>query len=88
MSNNRLLPLDDNASYFYCHDLGLVGGLLCSGCKLAGMDKSSKKVLFVLERNNGIEDKVASYWNSQLVVDAQTYFNQIKRLKNQMFSSL
>lgn len=82
------IPLDDTINYFYSHDIGLVAYLLCQNFGLVGLDKAVKnKVLFILKKGAGIDIKVKQYWDFKSSVDAQTYFNQIKRLKNQIFSS-
>ncbi|MFH1866581.1 MAG: DUF5659 domain-containing protein [Patescibacteria group bacterium] len=81
-------PLDDATNYFYSHDIGLCGYLLCQNFELVGLDKAVRnKVLFILKRGDGIDTEVKKYWDFKSSVDAQTYFNQIKRLKNQIFSS-
>ncbi len=82
------LPLDDTKNYFYSHDIGLMAYLLCQSFELVGLDKAVRnKVLFILKRNGEIDAEVKKYWGFKSAVDAQTYFNQIKRLKNQIFSS-
>ena len=82
------LPLGDTQNYFYSHDIGLVAYLLCQNFELVGLDKAVKnKVLFILKRGDGIDTEVKKYWDFKSSVDAQSYFNQIKRLKNQIFSS-
>lgn len=73
---------------FHSHDIALVAYLLCQNFELVGLDKVIKnKVLFILKRGDGLDEAVKSYWDFKSLVDAQTYFNQIKRLKNQIFSS-
>lgn len=80
------IPADTNKQ-FHSHDLGLVAFLLCSGYELVAMDKSARsKVLFILKRAEGIDEAAKSYWDFHSSVDAQSYFNQLKRLKNQIFS--
>ena len=82
------IPLDDTERYFYSHDIGLIGYLLCQNIELVGLDKAVKnKVLFILKRGDGIDTEVKKYWDFKSSVDAQSYFNKIKRLKNQIFSS-
>ncbi|MGD0328113.1 MAG: DUF5659 domain-containing protein [Minisyncoccia bacterium] len=82
------IPLDDTANYFYSHDIGLCSYLLAKNFELVGLDKAIRnKVLFILKRDEGIEAEVKKYWDFKSSVDAQTYFNQIKRCKNQIFSS-
>ena len=82
------IPLDDTQNYFYSHDIGLVAYLLCQNYELVGLDKAVRsKVLFILKRGGGIDTEVKKYWDFKSSVDGQSYFNQIKRLKNQIFSS-
>ncbi len=82
------IPLDDTERFFYSHDIGLIGYLLCQNFELVGLDKAVRnKVLFILKRGDGIDTEVKKYWDFKSSVDAQTYFNQIKRLKNQIYSS-
>lgn len=82
------LPLDDTKNYFYSHDIGLCGYLLCQDFELIGLDKEVRnKVMFILRRKKGIDAEVKKYWSFNSCVDAQGYFNQIKRVKNQIFSS-
>lgn len=82
------LPLDDTKNYYYSYDIGLVAYLLCQNYELVGLDKVvSNKVLFILKRGDGIDAEIKKYWGFKSSVDAQSYFNQIKRLKNQIFSS-
>lgn len=82
------IPLDDTERFFYSHDIGLVGYLLCQNFELVGLDKAIKnKVLFRIKKTSEIDTEIKKYWDFKSSVDAQSYFNQIKRLKNQIFSS-
>ncbi len=82
------IPLNDTERFFYSHDIGLIGYLLSKNFELIGLDKTLKnKVLFILRKKDGIDGEVKKYWDFKSSVDAQSYFNQIKRLKNQIFSS-
>lgn len=84
------IPLDDNENYFYSHDLALCAYLLCEDFVLAGLDRDRpNKVMFIMRRKitKDIDEYVGRFWNSKKAdVDAQTYFNQLKRLKNQIHS--
>ncbi len=79
----------NNDEFFYSHDLSCVAYLLClKKYELVGLDKTIKnKVLFIIKRDKEIDTEINNYWNFETSVDAQTYFNQLKRLKNQIFSS-
>ena len=88
MTRNTYVPLDDTQNYFYSHDIGLVAYLLCLDFELVGLDKAVRnKVQFILKKEPNIETEIKKYWDFKSSVDAQSYFNQIKRLKNQIFSS-
>lgn len=81
------IPPDDNKNYFYSYDIGLVGYLLSLKYELASLDKEARgKVLFRIKRTSEIDADIKNYWAFDSLVDAQSYFNQIKRLKNQIFS--
>jgi len=83
----QYIPLNDTTTYFQSHDIGLVGFLLCQDFELTSLDKTMKnKVLFIIERKDGLDEAIQNYWNFSSSVDAQSYFNQIKRLKNQIYS--
>lgn len=77
-----------NLSVFRSHDLGLVACLLAKDFSLDGIEISdSKRALFSVKQKTGLQDAIDDYWSSKCFVDAQTYFNQLKRLKNQIYSS-
>ena len=82
-SINNVIPDD-----FSSHDLGLIACLLCLDFELVKIDKTnSQKVEFIIKRKKGLEDEIKNYWAYKCPVDGQTYFNNLKRLKNQIFSS-
>ncbi len=81
------VPAETDHEHFQSHDLGLVAFLLCAGYEMEIMDKSVRnKVLFILKRGDGIDEATKNYWNFKASVDPQSYFNQMKRLKNEIFS--
>lgn len=86
----QYIPLEDNENYFYSYDIALCAYLLCEYFELCSLDKTLRnKVMFVMrrEKKRDIDVFVRSFWNSEkALVDAQTYFNQLKRLKNQIHS--
>lgn len=83
----RYIPIENAETHFYSHDIGLVAYLLCEGFELESLDKVQRnKVMFILTKQEGLDDAIKNYWNFRSSVDAQSYFNQIKRLKNQIYS--
>lgn len=80
-------PVDDEDKYFYTYDIGCCSALICSGFKLVAMNKANpNKVLFILNREIGIEKIVDDYWADRLEVKARAFFDNIKMLKNRIYS--
>ncbi len=81
--------LESTTEYFHSQDLGLIAYLLCSRKhELVDIDKTNKgKVLFTIRRNMSTDSEISKFWNFKSSVDAQSYFNQIKSLKNRIYSS-
>lgn len=78
----------DNKKLFQSYDLALVAYLLYQGSELEKIERHSpNKALFVIRRKDGLEKEISKFWNLNTKVDAQTYFNHLKCLKNQIFSS-
>jgi len=72
---------------FSTYDIGLATALLTAGHKLYEMDKSNrKKVCFHFVKVKTIDKNVDDYWVSQLKVDARSFFENLKSLKNRIYS--
>jgi signal transduction protein with GAF and PtsI domain len=80
------LPLDSN-KYWSSHDLGCAAALVSLGFDLMALNKENpQKVKFIFKSTEDIEEVIKEYWNRGLQVDAQTYFNSLKSIKNQIYS--
>lgn len=72
---------------WYSFDLGLVAYLLCLDFELLELDRSmGKKARFILRRRKEIDNEVKKYWDCRTSIDAQTYFNQLRSIKNQLYN--
>lgn len=73
---------------YSCRDLGLTAALLClPDNELTDIDLSeSPRASFGLRWHVALEQQMRDYWASKLQVDAHTYFNQLKRLKAQLYN--
>jgi len=80
--------LDDYTNYFYTFDLGCSAALISAGFKLISLNKENpRKVQFVFRREIGIEKVVDDYWADRLEVKARTFFDNVKMIKNRLYSS-
>jgi len=72
---------------FDTYDLGCSAALICKGYDLTALDKNNpRKVMFIFEKGGDIEDVASSYWAGKLNVKARSYFDNIKMLKNRIYS--
>jgi hypothetical protein len=84
---SSLISSDNYAEYFYSFDLGAAASLATAGFELVSLDKSNpKKVRFVFRREAGIEKVVDDYWTDRLEVKARAFFDNLKMLKNRIYS--
>lgn len=73
--------------YFSTYDLGLASALVATGFLLDHLDKTyPQKVKFVFTRTQQQDEVIQAYWAGNLQVSALTYFNNIKVLKNRIYS--
>ncbi len=79
----------DNYTEFYLtFDLGCSSALVSSGFELVSLDKSNpKKVQFIFHRELGIEKVADDYFADRLSLKARGFFDNIKSIKNRLYSS-
>jgi len=79
----------DNYTEFYLtYDLGCSSALVSSGFELVSLDKSNpKKVQFIFRRELGIEKVADDYFADRLELKARGFFDNIKSIKNRLYSS-
>lgn len=83
----KYVPLDDPSIVFTTYDLGVSTALLCSGFVLLSVDKDNpRKALFIFQKEDGIEDVADRYFSDRLEVKARSFFDNLKALKNQLYS--
>jgi len=69
------------------YDLGCASALASVGFEVLELDKSIiKKVQFIFRKNNELDEAVNLYWSGKLKVDARRYFEELKNIKNRIYS--
>lgn len=85
--HKNLFQENNDDELFATYDLGCSAALLTTGFELNGLDKTNpRKVQFVFNRAADIEKSVNDYWADKLNVAARSYFDNIKMLKNRIYS--
>lgn len=70
------------------YDLGLAAALITKGYQILKVDKENpKKVEFTFQDRKSIEETATNYFNGKLEVEPQSYFNNIKTIKNRIYSN-
>ena len=84
MENNiKNCPLN----YFSTCDIGLTAALFTSEFQIYSIDKKNpNKATFMFKKDRDLEKFVERYWSDKLPVNARTYFNNLKMLKNRIYS--
>lgn len=71
----------------YTFDLGAAALLVTAGFELIGLDRGNpRKVQFIFNRAKDIEKVVDGYWTDKTKVGARSFFDNIKMLKNRIYS--
>lgn len=72
---------------YQTHDLGCAAALISADFELISLDKTNpRKVLFIFHRKAGVETIVNDYWTDRLEIGAREFFDNIKMLKNRIYS--
>jgi hypothetical protein len=78
---------EDFTNPLYTFDLGVAASLVTAGFEVVILDKvNPRKVQFVFRRATGIEKVMDDYWTDKLKVKARSFFDNIKMLKNRIYS--
>ncbi|NCA93638.1 MAG: hypothetical protein EOM84_00505 [Sphingobacteriia bacterium] len=79
---------DNYTNFYLTYDLGCSSALVNSGFELVSLDKSNpKKVRLIFRRELGIEKVVDDYFANRLSLKARGFFDNIKSIKNRLYSS-
>mgnify|MGYP001575262633 CR=1 FL=1 len=72
---------------YQTYDLGCAAALISAGFELESLDKANpRKVLFLFRAKVEIKAIVDDYWADKLEVKARGFFDNIKMLKNRIYS--
>jgi len=84
---SNIFPSNGQAKQFHTHDLGCSAALISMGFQLISLDKQNpKKVKFIFFKRDGIDKAVTDYWSDRMRLKARTFFDNIKMLKNRIYS--
>lgn len=78
---------EDYNDYFCTFDLGAAAALVSAGFQLVSLDKANpRKAQFTFLREAEIQAVLDDYWTDRLEVKARSFFDNLKMLKNRLYS--
>lgn len=78
---------EEDAETFNTFDLGLAAALTTFGFHLLHLNRENpRKTQFVFKRQAGIEKSVHEYWSNELQTQARALIDNVRMLKNRLYS--
>lgn len=83
----EVAALNDPAYVWTTYDLGVSTALLCAGFELLSLSRTNpRKCLFIFRKAKNIDETANAYFADQLKLNARSFFDQLKALKNRLYS--
>lgn len=72
---------------FSLYDLGCASALVTANFELLTLDRANpRKVRFIFKREKGIGKTADDYWSDKLEQKSRSYWDNVKNLKNRLYS--
>lgn len=82
----QYIPLEGNEVYA-TYDLGCAAALVTANFDLLILDRTNThKVRFIFRRETGIEKVADDFWSDRLEQKSRSFWDNIKNLKNRLYS--
>lgn len=82
----QYIPLEGDGVYA-SYDLGCAAALVTAGFELLTLDRANvRKVRFIFRREAGIEKIADDFWSDRLEQKSRLFWDNIKNLKNRLYS--
>ncbi len=83
-TEEQIIPLEESMQV---SDLGCAAALATAGFELVALDRQNpRKIVFVFRRKTDILKVADEYWADHLKIKARAFFDNIKMLKNRIYS--
>ena len=87
-NEDYMTTVSSTKDFFSTPDLSIAAYLVTIGFPLNHLDKSNRrKVVFSFYREDGLDEAIQAFWvDADVSVSPLQYFNNIKTLKNRIYS--
>ncbi|MEK7537256.1 MAG: DUF5659 domain-containing protein [Patescibacteria group bacterium] len=73
--------------FFKTSDISLCSALCCYGYQIEEVDKQSQsKAIFLIKKDENLEDLIQRYFTHQLTVEPLSFFNYLKEIKTRIYN--
>lgn len=79
------ITTSENQTYFRTADLALTAALCVLGFSADVERNNPNRVIFIFKNHDNLADVIGKYWRSELSVEPQAYFNQLKIIKTRIY---
>ena len=87
VADEQIIPITGD-KVFTTSDLGIAAALLTADFELLTLDRADPhKVKFIFNRENGIAKVAEDFWSNRLEQKARTFWDNVKVLKNRLYSN-
>jgi hypothetical protein len=77
---------DDANFFFKTSDLALATAISVLGIAIEAMQQTDgERMNFIFTKSEKVQDIVNRFWRGELLVEPQSYFNQLKVLKTRIY---
>ncbi|MDQ3098301.1 MAG: DUF5659 domain-containing protein [bacterium] len=76
-----------SASQFISSDLALVTAITLFHPFETIDRQNPRKAQFIFIRNSQLDELIEKYWKKELLVEPRQYFDQLRAIKNQLYSN-
>ncbi|OGL81170.1 hypothetical protein A3B21_02680 [Candidatus Uhrbacteria bacterium RIFCSPLOWO2_01_FULL_47_24] len=75
------------SDYFRSSDISLCAALCCCGYQIETVDRQNpSKAIFLIKRDENLDDLIQSYFTHQLKVEPLSFFNFLKEIKTRIYN--
>ena len=76
----------DSDFFFKTSDLALATAISVLGVAIEAMQQTDgQRMVFIFTKSDKVQDIVNRFWRGELLVEPQSYFNQLKVLKTRIY---
>ena len=75
-------------NFYRTSDMALCSALCCCGYQIEAVNRQKpEKIVFLIKRDDQLDNLIKSYFTHELKVDPLSYFNYLKEIKTRIYNA-